>query len=444
MKKSLNLIFQVHQPYSLRRYRFFDIANDHYYYDDYANESNIQQLARKCYLPACSMLLRKIIHYKGSLKVSFSISGMALDLFQKYAPEVILSFRKLADTGHVEFLGTTWSNSLAALKSREAFQDQVARHVNVIKRLFDQSPSAFCNAELLYSDDIGGLLYEMGFKSAVVEGGKPVLGWRSPDMLYSNAICPEFKLLMRNQSCSDSLLYRFAEPAWEEYKREPSLYAGMLEKSEPGEHVVNLCLDLGIMGAHHAPETGIFAFMESLLSGIVQSGQLKFSTPSETAATYPPASLVSVPQFVSWAADERNITAFTGNELQQEALGKLFGLTDRILACGNLDLQDDWNNLQASEYIYYMSSRFYAQDLPYRPNPYRTPHEAFVNYMNILSDIRMRLDKLCPSGDPEMELQKLKQVVETQETEIARYKKELMRLQKQKQNDTGNSTTTVD
>jgi alpha-amylase len=444
MKKSLNLIFHVHQPYSLRRYRFFDIANDHYYYDDYANESNTQQLARKCYLPACSMLLRKIIQYNGGLKVAFSISGMALDLFQKYAPEVILAFRKLADTGHVEFLGTTWSNSLAALKSKEAFQDQVAMHRAVIKNLFNHSPSAFCNAELLYSDDIGGLLYEMGFKSAVVEGGKPVLGWRSPDMLYSNAIYPEFKLLMRNQSISDGLLFRFAEPAWEEYKREPSGYVGLIEKTEPGEQVVNLCLDLAIMGAHQAAETGIFTFMESLLSGIAGSVQLESSTPSETAATYPPASLVSVPQFVTWAADERNIAAFTGNELQQEALGKLFGLTDRIRACGNHDLHGDWNNLQASDYFYYMSTRFYSQDLPHRPNPFHTPHEAFVNYMNILSDIRLRLDKLCPSGDPAMELLRLNQVVETQETEITRYKKELMRLQKQKNVDPGNSTTSGD
>jgi alpha-amylase len=444
MKKSLNLIFHVHQPYSLRRYRFFDISNDHYYYDDYANESNTQQQARSCYLPACLLLLRKIIQYKGGLKVSFSISGMALDLFQKYAPEVILAFRKLADTGHVEFLGTTWSNSLAALKNKMAFQDQVARHRTVIKDLFNQSPSTFCNAELLYSDDIGALLYKMGFKSAVVEGGKPVLGWRSPDMLYSNAVYPEFKLLMRNQSCSDDLMFRFAEPAWEKYKSDPSGYVGLLEKSEPGEQVVNLCLDLGIMGAHYAPETGIFTFMESLLSGIVQTGQLNLSTPSETAATYPPASLVSVPHFVSWAADERNIAAFTGNELQQEALGKLFGLTDRILACDSLELQGDWNNLQASDYSYCMSSRFYAHDLPHRPNPFHTPHEAFVNYMNILSDIGLRLDNLCPSGDPAVELLRLNQVVETQETEIARYKKELMRLRKQKNVDPGNSTSPGD
>jgi len=442
MKKSLNLIFQVHQPYTLRRYRFFDIANDHYYYDDYVNESNTGWLARNCYLPACSMLLRKILHARGGLKVSFCISGMALDLFQKYAPEVILAFRKLADTGHVEFLGTTWSNSLAALKSKEAFQNQVARHRTVIQDLFNQTPSAFCNAELLYSDDMGALLFEMGFKSAIVEGGKPVLGWRNPNMLYSNAIYPEFKLLMRNQPCSDDLLFRFAKPAWEEYRREPSRFVSLLEKTEPGEQVVNLCLDLAVMGALNAPETGIFTFMESLLSGTVQSGQLEYSTPSKTAATYPTASLVSVPNFVSWAADERNIAAFTGNEIQQEALAKIYELTDRILTCGNLELLDDWNNLQASDYFYYMSTRFYAQDLPHQPNPFHTPHEAFVNYMNILSDIRLRLDNLCPSGNPAKELLRLNRIVETQEIELERYKKELLRLRKQKNIDPENLTTT--
>ncbi len=444
MKKSLNLIFQVHQPNTLRRYRFFDIANDHYYYDDYANESNTGWLARNCYLPACSMLLRKIMHFKGGLKVAFCISGIALDLFQKYAPEVIVAFRKLADTGHVEFLGTTWSNSLAALKSKEAFQNQVAMHRTVIQDLFNQTPSAFCNAELLYSDDIGALLFEMGFKSAVVEGGKPVLGWRNPDMLYSNAIYPEFKLLMRNQSSSDDLLFRFAGPAREENGREPSGYVSRLEKTEPGEQVVNLCLDLAVMGAFNAPETGIFTFMESLLSGTVQSGQLEYSTPSKTAATYPPASLVSVPHFVSWAADERNIAAFTGNELQQEALGKMYELTDRILACGSRELLGDWNNLQASDYFYYMSTRFYSQELPHRPNPFNTPHEAFVNYMNILSDLRLRLDNLCPSGDTAKELLRLNRVVETQEIEIERYKKELMRLRRQKNMEGENLTTAGD
>jgi len=444
MKKSLNLIFQVHQPNTLRRYRFFDIANDHYYYDDYANESNTGWLARNCYLPACSMLLRKIMHFKGGLKVAFCISGIALDLFQKYAPEVIVAFRKLADTGHVEFLGTTWSNSLAALKSKEAFQNQVAMHRTVIQDLFNQTPSAFCNAELLYSDDIGALLFEMGFKSAVVEGGKPVLGWRNPDMLYSNAIYPEFKLLMRNQSSSDDLLFRFAGPAREENGREPSGYVSRLEKTEPGEQVVNLCLDLAVMGAFNAPEAGIFTFMESLLSGTVQSGQLEYSTPSKTAATYPPASLVSVPHFVSWAADERNIAAFTGNELQQEALGKMYELTDRILACGSRELLGDWNNLQASDYFYYMSTRFYSQELPHRPNPFNTPHEAFVNYMNILSDLRLRLDNLCPSGDTAKELLRLNRVVETQEIEIERYKKELMRLRRQKNMEGENLTTAGD
>jgi alpha-amylase len=391
MKKSINIIFQVHQPTFLRQYRFFDIGNVHYYYDDYANQTHTEWLARVCYLPACSMLLRKIVQLKGALKVTFYISGVAIEMFQKYAPSVIESFKRLAETGHVEFLCGTWSNSLAAIKNQDVFKDQIVKHKDTVQGLFGEVSSTFCNAELLYSDDIGALLSELGFKAAIVEGAKPVLGWRSPDMLYSNAIHPEFKLLMRNRKICDEIMSCPGETDRELLRTMPARLVSRLENTEPGEQVTNLYLDFALLGTVHPAETGVFTFMETFLSAIAQSEHLQFTTPSETAKSYPPASLVSVPHPVSWAADDRDIAVWTGNDLQQEALNQLYSLAPRILECGHQGLIYDWNILQASDYFYYMSMLFYDKEITNRPNPYKTAHEAFVNYMNIVSDIKLRL-----------------------------------------------------
>lgn len=434
MKKSFNLIFQVHQPYSLRRYRFFDIGNDHYYYDDYSNESITNWLARKCYLPACSMLLRKIVQHKGNLKVSFYMSGITLMLFRQYAPSVIESFRRLAETGNVEFICGTWSHSLASLKNKEAFLDQVGLHRNLIKELFGQEPVTFCNSELIYSDEIGAWLYEAGFRSVIAEGGKPLLGWRTPNMLYSNAKYPGLKLVLRNKKFSDELSYRFSDPDWSEYRNTPVKFVHKLENSEHGEQVVNLYLDFALLGAIYQLNQGIFTFFETFFNEVVKSETLQSSTPGESVKMYAPASVVSVPYPVSWAGDDSNISAWNGNEIQQEALNKLFALTGDILKCGDNSLIDDWNKLQVSDHFYYMSNLFYARELPQRPNPYQTPHEAFVNYMNILSDLRLRLEKLTPITDQDQEIRMLKQKVRELENDIEVCRIKLENTQGQKNN----------
>jgi alpha-amylase len=392
MKKSINLIFQVHQPCTLRRYRFFDIGNDHYYYDDYASETITEWLSRQSYLPATSMLLRKIVQLKGALKVTFYISGVALEMFQKYSPSVIESFKRLEETGHVEFLCGTWSNSPASIRCRDTFKDQIDRHKSVIVQLFGQVPVTFYNAELIYSDDIGSILYDWGFKAAIVEGAKPVLGWRSPDMLYSNAIYPQFKLLMRNRKICDKIDGSFGEHQ-QGSRMSPSELIAEIEKTVPGEQVVNLSFDLALLGSSQTVESGIFTYMETLLTGLAKSDHLQFSTPSETAKNYPPAALLSVPHSVSWADEKNDITSLIGNDLQKEALNQLFGLSPRILKCENSDLLNDYNKLQTTNHFYYMSTRYYEKEVSGRPNPYQTAHEAFVNYMNIISDFKLRLEK---------------------------------------------------
>lgn len=397
MKKSVNLIFQVHQSYALRRYRFFDIGNDHYYYDDYANETTTVWLARHSYLPATSMLLRKVLQLKGALKVSFYISGVALEMFQKYAPSVIDSFKRLAETGHVEFLCGTWSHSIASIKCRDTFKEQIGMHKSFVGKLFGQVPITFFNAELLYSDDIGSMLFDFGYKAAIVEGAKPVLGWRSPDMLFSNAIRPEFKLLMRNRKICDKITGSFGEQHQQNFRIPPSELLEEIEKTIPGEQVVNLSFNLALPISVLSVETGIFTLMETLLTGIAKSEHLQFSTPSESAKTYPPSVVLSVPHPVSWADEKHDIASLTGNELQQEALNQLFGLSSRIYKCENAEILNDWNKLQATDHFYYMSANYYNKQLQNRPNPYQTAHEAFVNYMNIVSDFKMRLDKICPA-----------------------------------------------
>lgn len=434
MKKSINLIFQVHQPCTLRRYRFFDIGNDHYYYDDYANETITERLARQSYLPATSMLLRKIVQHKGAMKVAFYISGVAIEIFQKYAPSVIESFKRLAETGHVEFLCGTWSHSPAAIKCNDSFLDQIDRHKSAIQHHFSQVPTTFYNAELLYSDDIGAMLSGNGFKASIIEGAKPVLGWRSPDMLYSNAIHPGFKLLMRNQQISDKLSGFNPEKFRVESRNSSSELMLQIEKTSPGEQVVNLCLDLATFGAEYPFDSGIFTYLETFINSITRSELLQSSTPAESAKNYPPASIVSVPHPVSWADPKHDFVSLTGNELQNEALNHIFDLASRISACNNQDLTSDWNKLQSTDHFYNMSTLYYDKEIPSRSNPFQTAHEAFINYMNIVSDLKLRLDENCLPVENEKEMLKLKQQIIEQQKQIDTYKEQLLRLQKQKIN----------
>lgn len=389
--KAFNLVFQIHQPYRLRPYRFFDIGSEHYYYDDYANEALTDWLSRKCYLPTCSMLLRKVIQYKGKLKIAIYVSGVSLDLFQRYAPQVIEALKRLAETGHVEFIGGTWSHSLASLQDPEIFRQEAMLHREAIRETFGLTSETFLNSELIYSDDIGKLLADMGFKATLTEGARHILGWRSPEMIYSNAINPDLKLLMRHFRMSDDLTFRYSNPDWKEYPLTPEKFLSWAEAEGPGIQALNLCIDMEVLGALHTVETGIFSFMENFLGHMVKSGRIRSVTPSEMISQYPASSMISVPHPVSWAEEERDISTWTGNELQQEALDKIYKLAGRALECQDPSILRDWRLLQTSDHFHYMSTRYYARELKHRPNPYHTPHEAFVNYMNILADLEKRI-----------------------------------------------------
>ncbi len=390
--KTICLYFQVHQPLRLRKYRFFNMGKDHNYLDDLTNQSIMQKVARLCYLPMNSLLLNLIKEHKGAFKVSFSITGTAIDQFREYAPEVLESFKELAKTGCVEFLAETYSHSLSSLADKDEFVREVKAHTALIKKEFGQKPTAFRNTELIYSDQIGQMVAEMGFKTMLAEGARHVMGWKSPDYVYANAIDQKLRLLLRNYKLSDDIAFRFSNQGWNEYPLTTDKYVDWL-KGENGE-VLNLFMDYETFGEHQWAETGIFDFMRALPGAALASGELEFGTVSETATKYQPVAVLYCPHAMSWADEERDVTAWLGNELQNEAFAKLYAQKDKLRALKNADYEAVWNFLQTSDHFYYMATKWFSDgDVHSYFNPYDSAYEAFINYMNVLSDFINELDK---------------------------------------------------
>jgi alpha-amylase len=431
--RTICLYFQIHQPFRLKRYRFFNIGNDHYYYDDYLNESIISRLAERSYLQANKVIGQVIKEYGTQFKVSFSISGIALDQFELYAPEVIESFQKLAKTGSVEFLSETYSHSLASLKNKDEFIRQVNEHRQKIKHLFNQVPTVFRNTELVYSDDIGAEVADMGFAAMLSEGPKHVLGWKSPNYIYCNAINPRLKLLLRNFRISDDISFRFSNRGWSEFPLTAEKFAGWLKKLDKKEETVNLFIDYETFGEHQWMESGIFDFLKALPGVIYKNTNFSFSTPGEIANNLLPISTISVPYPISWADEERDLTAWLGNELQVDAFNRLYSLTDKVVRCFDDKIQKDWKYLQASDHFYYMSTKFFSDGATQAYfNPYETPYDAYINYMNVLSDFAIRVNALVPVSNNDQEIAGLTQAITEKDVLIHKYESELKRLKSSK------------
>lgn len=391
MKKSICLYFQVHQPTRLRLYRFFDIGKDSHYYDDFANRTILKRIAQRCYLPMNNLLLEAIRQSDGAFKVAFSISGSALEQFDRYAPEVIDSFRELAQTGAVEFLCETYNHSLASLASPAEFKHQVLKHKAAIKEYFGQDPVAFRNTELIYSDTIGAGVYDLGFKTMLSEGARHIMGWKSPNHIYTDDIQPGLKLLLRNYSLSDDIAFRFSNRDWENWPLTTEKYLGWLKQSE-GD-IVNLFMDYETFGEHQSEASGIFDFMRYLPQTVIADGTFEFVTPSQASAKHEAVDSIDVPEAISWADEERDVSAWLGNELQQDAYNKLYGLTEKLSILNDATLWEDFGHLQESDHFYYMCTKFFTDgEVHKRFNPYDTPYEAFINYMNVLSDFTIRVN----------------------------------------------------
>ena len=390
--KTVCLYFQVHQPWRLKVYRFFNIGKDHNYLDDFTNRAIMQKVARQCYLPMNALLLKLIKENKGAFKCSFSITGSAVEQFRAYAPEVLDSFRALAETGCVEFLAETYSHSLAALSSKEDFVEQVKLHSKMIKDEFGKKPVAFRNTELIYSDQIGEMVAGLGFKTILAEGAKHVMGWKSPNYIYTNAIDNSLRVLLRNYKLSDDIAFRFSNQGWDQYPLTADKFAQWV-KEDNGE-VINLFMDYETFGEHQKADTGIFDFVKAMPAAVLSQGDICFSTVSEAAKSSQPVGVLHCPHVMSWADEERDVTAWLGNELQNEAFSKLYALKDKVKSLKNADFEYVWNFMQTSDHFYYMATKWLSDgDVHSYFSPYGSSYEAFINYMNVLSDFEIEIEK---------------------------------------------------
>ncbi len=387
--KNITLYFQVHQPFRLKKYRFFSIGKDHFYFDDFLNRTVMQRIAQECYLPMNALLLNLIERSEGQFKVSFSISGMALLQFAQYAPEVLDSFKKLAATGSVEFLCETWGHSLVSLDNRAEFERQVIKHRDETEALFGVRPTTFRNTELIYNDHIGEMASEMGFDTIIAEGAKQVLGWKSPNYIYSNANKQDQKVILRNYKLSDDIAFRFNGSGLSGAEYLSSILA------EQGE-CVNLFMDYVTFGEHNKATTGIFDFFEDFVgAALMESDKVCFTTPAGLSQKCQSVAVLHVPHAMSWADEERDLSAWLGNELQDEAYSKINALRDKIVEIDDANMTYVYDALLTSDHFYYMCTKWFSDgDVHSYFNPYDSPYEAFMNYMNVLSDLSMEVEKM--------------------------------------------------
>ncbi|MBR0501944.1 MAG: glycoside hydrolase family 57 protein [Paludibacteraceae bacterium] len=418
--KSVCFYFQVHQPFRLKRYRFFDIGSDHYYYDDYNNEEIITRIAHNCYLPANNTILQMIKDTKGKFKVAYSISGIALEQMELYAPEVIDSFKDLAKTGCVEFLAETYAHSLSSLiEDSDEFEIQVKSHVKKIQNLFGYKPTVFRNTELIYSDDIGERVANMGFKGMITEGAKHVLGWKSPNYVYCCANNPRLKILLKNFKLSDDVTFRFSDWSWNQYPLTADKFMEWIKDTPESEDVVNLFMNYETFGELQSAGTGIFEFLKAL-PYFADKMNIDFQTPSMVIEKRKPIDQIHVPYAMSWADEERDLSAWLGNELQHSAFDKLNAIGERVRLSNDRRLLQDWLYLQSSDHFYYMSTKYFSDGAVHSHfSPYDTPYEAFMNYMNVLSDFIERVNSVFPEGVDNEELNSLLQTIEAQGKIIA-------------------------
>ena len=387
--------FQVHQPYRLRHYTFFDIGANSWYEDENANCGILLKVARKCYLPMNALLLKLIRRHEGQFKVSFSISGTALDQFETYAPEVIQSYRELVATGCVELLSETYNHSLAFLYSPDEFREQVRLHDDRIEELFGVRPTSFRNTELIYNNALARTVEEMGYKAILAEGADHVLGWRSPNFVYRPSGCDSLRLLLKNYRLSDDIAFRFSNHEWPEFPLTAEKFASWAQASGAAGDIINLFMDYETFGEHQNADTGIFEFMRALPKAILaRKNGLEFATVTEAAKKHQPVAVLHCPHVMSWADEERDVTAWLGNELQNEAFSKLYAQKEKVAALKNPDFDYVWSFMQTSDHFYYMATKWLSDgDVHSYFNPYDSAYDAFINYMNVLSDFIIELDK---------------------------------------------------
>ncbi len=390
---SVCFYFEVHQPCRLRPYSFFDIGDSSSYNDRELDSLVMHKVAEKCYLPMNALLLDLIREHQGRFRFTFSLTGTFIDQAFAYTPEVIASFQELASTGCVEFLDETDSHSLSALFSEDEFREQVAAHRQRMRELFGVEPTAFRNTELIYCDRLAKLVEAMGYSAILTEGADHILDWRSPRFVYRPEGCNKIKLLLKSYSLSDDIAFRFSNRGWPSWPLMADTYAGWLSQVKGSGEVIGLFMDYETFGEHQWKDTGIFEFMRALPGKVLADPEMDFLTVSEAAARYEACASLSVPEWISWADAERDLSAWLGNEMQKDALEALYACRPMVLSLGDDKVTQTWRRLQTSDHFYYMSTKCASDgDVHQYFTPYGSPFEAYANFMNIIADFRLRLE----------------------------------------------------
>ncbi len=387
---SVCFYFQVHQPYRLRRYSVFDSEAN--YFDDQVNAEICRKVATKCYAPANRLMLDLVRRHEGRFRIAYSLTGVVIDQLEAWAPEVMDLFCELAETGCVEFLAETYYHSLTFLYSREEFRAQIDQHRQRMKSLFGQDPRVFRNTELIYNNDLAHVIGEMGFRGVLCEGADHLLGFRSPNYLYTPPAHQELRLLLKNYRLSDDIAFRFGNQEWKEWPLTAEKFAGWVDQVNGNGYCINLFMDYETIGEHQWESTGIFDFLKQLPEEILRHPDNDFKTPSEIIDAYPASGEYDVPHVISWADTERDLSAWLGNAMQSNALHEIYRLESQVKATGEPGLLEDWRKLQTSDHFYYMCTKYFADgDVHKYFNPYESPYDSYINLMNILDNFRSRM-----------------------------------------------------
>lgn len=425
--KTICLYFEIHQITHLRRYRFFDIGSDHYYYDDYENERLIRDIAQRSYMPSLNVLHEMIVHNDKAFRVSFSLSGVGMEQLEIYAPEVLEKLQAMAETGCVEFLAEPYSHGLSSLVDRDLFASEVKRQMTKIKEYFGQTPKVLRNSSLIYSDEIGQQAAEMGFKAMLTEGAKHVLGWKSPHYLYHCPLAPSLKLLLRDINLSDDVSLRFSNPHWEGYPLFADHYMDRIAELPESENVINIFMNLSALGISQPLSSNILEFLRAWPQCAKQRN-ISFATPTEICKQNKSVGDLNVPDTLSWLDEERDVSSCIGNAMQREAFDKLYSVAERVRIADDPRINQDWDYLQASNNFRFMTTK--PSHVGLERGIYDSAFDAFTNYMNILGDFIWRVNSIYPSEIDNEELNSLLTTIRNQAVEIEQKDKEIAKLNK--------------
>ena len=421
--KNICFCFQMHAPYTLKRYRFFEIGQDHYYYDDMQTEDHVASLISTSYMPLCKTIAEMIRLSKGRFHCALSVSGIMLEMFEQYDPEMIDMLKELAATGCVEFVVTPYSYSLASVYSDTEALEQLQSQKAQVKQLLGVESTAACLTELLYSDEIAIQLHKMGFKAVMTEGAKHILSWKSPNYVYSSSAAPKLKVLLRNTNLSDELAFHFSDPAWHNFPMDAEKFANTLASQPEEEHVANIWVGAETFGIRQSATSGIFDFLKALPYFALEQG-IGFMTPSEVAKKFAANDAIVAAHPLTWAGEAKDLSTYNGNDLQQEALNKLYAVAERVHLCKDKQLKRDWLILQDINYLHFMNH------IDQGATQFESAYDAFINYMNILSDFLQRVEEQYPTTIENEELNELLKTIQNQEKEIEKLEKQLKEVKK--------------